>query len=108
MKSGDAADRLERPDRAVDAARQDLLRAVEQLDGLRESMSSGCRHGGPVGSDARRHALQRARGLARVVGDDDVGAGAADRRQDSIIARGSSIQPLPAAALSIAYSPLTW
>jgi len=49
----------------------------------------------------------RARGLARVVRDDDVGAGAPNRRHDSSIARRSSARPFLAAAFSIEYSPLT-
>ena len=97
MKSGDAADRLERADRAVDAAGENRSERARTACADRV-----CRIG-------RRLSRASARGVARVVGDDDVGAGAADggqRLQHRARARRSS--RCAAAAFSIAYSPLTW
>ena len=54
MNSGDAADRLEGADRAVDAAGKDLLGAGEELRGLRGSCAD------VVHGLTRRYAIARA------------------------------------------------
>ena len=86
-KNGSPPTDVERPHRRVDAAGDARLRPrVEQ----------------------RAH-VQAFGDVAREVGEHEVGAGALDRRAACSSATASpSIQPLPAAAFTIAYSPLTW